>query len=233
MWFTKKNENKVMEADNNVNESVKQDETKTEPVKPVEEWIWVEGYKATDKDMKCRDYQYTLGEQHDMPEDAKIEECESGFHLCKNLNDVFGYYEIGNGNRYFKVRALVRKDHYERYGEYVMDYDNYKHYVPTFARRYYDRMVARSIVFERELTRDEILEDRLDIKEWSEEYKELAINTSISIASNKMRIDDLTSLGYSETFAKLIIDGRRYDIAKSVGSQPDLSMDMKYWLIFK
>ena len=46
-----------------------------------EEWIWVTGYKGTDKDMKCRDYQYELGKQHDMPEGTDITMCYSGFHF--------------------------------------------------------------------------------------------------------------------------------------------------------
>ena len=82
---------------------------------PEEEWIWVEGYKGTDKDMKCRDFQYGLGVQYDMPEDQEIQECESGFHLCLYLSDVFHYYEVGCGNRFFKVKALVRKVDKESY----------------------------------------------------------------------------------------------------------------------
>lgn len=68
---------------------------------PKEEWIWVESYKGTDKDMKCRDYQYELGVQYDMPEGQTIKECESGFHLCLSLKDVYGYYDISDGHRFF------------------------------------------------------------------------------------------------------------------------------------
>lgn len=38
------------------------------PEMPEEKWIWVDGYKGTDKDMKCRGYQYEFGKQFDIPE---------------------------------------------------------------------------------------------------------------------------------------------------------------------
>lgn len=241
MWFKKNDKNKVEEkveeSVNEVNESAEQEETKTEPVV---EWIWVTGYKATEKDMKCRDYQYELGVQHDMPDDADIKECESGFHLCLKLKDVFDYYKVGCGNRFFEVRALVRKDHYERYGLYTEEYcrhlkdnNNYTRYFSFNGNKKYDKLVARSIVFERELTPDEILGGDDDINKWDEKYKLLALEYSISWASKRMNVDELVTMGYSEAFAQCIIDAKKYTIAKAVASQPDLSMDMKCWLIFK
>jgi hypothetical protein len=238
MLFGKKKEKKVMEAVNKVNESTRE-ETKPETVKPVEEWIWVEGYKGTDKDMKCRDYQYTLGELHNMPNDAKIEECESGFHMCRDLKDVFKYYDVGRGNRFFKVRALVRKSDYERYGQEtarsIEMRDLYRsHYLYSRDPEYYDKMAARSIVLEEELTVDDIFRVCYKyVNDWDDKYKKLALTENIRTAKNVMQLDKLTELGYSETFARLIIADNRYDVAESVGSQPDLSMDMKCWLIFK
>lgn len=78
---------------------------KTEENKEPEEWIWVDGYKATKADMTCYDYQYELGKQHDMPEDEDIIECRSGFHLCLRLEDVFSYYKIGKDNRFFQGKS--------------------------------------------------------------------------------------------------------------------------------
>ena len=85
--------------------------------KPQEEWVWVDGYKGTDKDMKCRDFQYELHKVYDMPEDAEIVECSSGFHLCLEKEHVFRFYDIGKGNRFFKVKALVCRSDYESYGK--------------------------------------------------------------------------------------------------------------------
>ena len=233
MLFKKKMEKKVMEAVEKVNESTRE-ESKVEETKPVEEWIWIEGYKGTDKDMKCRDYQYTLGELHNMPNNSEIKECSAGFHLCKTLKDVFNYYDICDGHRYFKVRALVRKDHYERYGQATEDYSAYGFTPHFWDQKVYDKMVAKSIIFEQELTPDEIFAaTNYDIASWDDKYKQLALQVGIARAADYIRKDELVKLGYSEAFALMIIDMKKYDIAKSVGSQPDLSMDMKCWLIFK
>ena len=226
MWFTKKKENEVMEAVDKVNKSIKQKEAKSEPV---EEWIWVEGYKATDKDMKCRDYQYELGKQHDMPEGTEIKECESGFHFCKELKHVFKYYIVANNNRFFEVKALVRKSDYEKYGESYMYYEHGYGLKFTEDRT---KLVAKSIIFTRELTVDEIV-SQYGVDDWSEEDKNRIIELGIDEARCYLQIRDLNGFGYSETFARVIVESSKYDIAKAVGSQPDLSMDMKCWLIFK
>lgn len=187
---------------------------------PEEEWIWVEGYKGTDKDMKCRDFQYEFGMQYDMPEGQKIQECESGFHLCLYLSDVFNYYRVGNGNRFFKVKALVRK----------ADRENYR-----FKNFYYgglNKLVAKSIIFTSELTCDEILQYFDDVKNLPENYKKLAIDVSIDYAIGQHRINTLIEDGYSEPFAAYITSIGKFEKAHALGSQNDLSMDVKVLSIF-
>ena len=61
----------------------------------------MKGYKGTDKDMKCRGYQYELGKTYKHKGDVEI--CMSGFHFCRNLSDVFYFYDNNNGNRFFEV----------------------------------------------------------------------------------------------------------------------------------
>ena len=236
MWFTKKTDTEIKEA---VKETVEVEEIKTEEPKP-DEWIWVEGYKATESDMTCRGYQYELGVQHDMPDEETIEECKQGFHLCKYLSDVFGYYDVCDGHRFFKVRALVRKSHYTRYGELTEEFKAHQackpsYYMPTFwGSKVYDKMVAKSIIFEQELTVDEILDKRYSyVKTWDDKHKNLIIQIGIDDATEVMKIDKLVELGFSETFARHLVDECMYEKAIAVGSQPDLSMDMKCWLIFK
>ena len=56
-------------------------------------------YKATDKDMKCRGFQYELGKTAEVDGDAKL--CERGLHACEMPLDVLGYYAPGDGSRYF------------------------------------------------------------------------------------------------------------------------------------
>lgn len=178
-----------------------------------EEWIWVDGYKGTDKDMKCRGYQFSVGNKYDMPEDAEIRDCASGFHLCKELKDVYTYYKIGEGHRFFKVSALVRKSDFEKYGKNTV-----------FERK--DKLASKSILFTRELTPNEVFETT-DYADWTEDEKKEAMETSIDKVQSARKIKTLVGLGYSEPFAKYVINQCYYDEAVAVSSQTDLSMDMK------
>ena len=46
-------------------------------------------YKGTDKDMKCRDFQFETGKEY---EEAEAKLCEKGFHGCEYPLDVFAHY---------------------------------------------------------------------------------------------------------------------------------------------
>ena len=114
------------------------------------EWIWVEGYKGTDKDMKCRDFQYEIDKEYSLLKDEEPVLCKKGFHLCLKLSDVFRYYDICNNNRFFKVKALVEKKEVEKQ--------------TTTSNTFFwggvvcqsDKLVAKSIIFIEELSIDEI-----------------------------------------------------------------------------
>ena len=54
-------------------------------------------YKGTDKDMKCRGFQFELGKEY-VEEEAKL--CEKGFHGCEYPLDVFAHYDPA-GSRFF------------------------------------------------------------------------------------------------------------------------------------
>ena len=58
-------------------------------------------YKATDKDMKCRGFQYELGKTAEV--DGDIELCKNGLHACEMPLDMLGYYAPGDGSRYFEA----------------------------------------------------------------------------------------------------------------------------------
>ena len=49
-------------------------------------------YKAFDKNLKCRNFQYTIGNTYTI--DSHIIPCQNGFHSCENPLDVFKYYPL-------------------------------------------------------------------------------------------------------------------------------------------
>lgn len=203
-------------------DSVKPEGETASNIETNDEWIWVEGYKGTDKNMCCRDQQYEIGKRFDMLDNTEIKECSSGFHLCLKKEHVFSYYAIEDGNRFFKVKALVRKSDYELYGTY----ENC-----GFSCCIKDKITSKSIILLSELTIDEVLEFS-PVKELPEKYKQMAIKTNEKIAYETYTIDTLIQDGYSETFAHYLIYHSKFDVAHAVGTQKDLSMDMKVMTIF-
>ena len=189
-----------------------------------EEWIWVTGYKGTYRDMKCKnDYQFEVGKKFDMPEDAVISTCCSGFHFCPKLKDVFGYYAVGAGHRFFEVSALVRaKEHADCVAKSIFD----NHFLlPVLCN---NKLAAKSIIFTRELTIDEILTaNGVDFSDWTEEEKTMAIENGVYAVKHTRQAKQLVELGYSEAFAKWIVKRDDFGAAYAVGQQKDLSMDMK------
>ena len=146
-------------------------EPPVETAEPQENWIWVEGYKGTDKDMKAYgNFQYELGKQYDYEGEIKI--CERGFHFSRNLIDVFAYYDIGNSNRFFKVKALVKESDYEKYGRYIR--------VPTpsiwggsdYHNERLNKLVAKSIILEEEISKADIIMAYCQCKSYCENLPE-------------------------------------------------------------
>lgn len=198
---------------------------KTEEPKPEEpeKWIWVEGYKGMDKNMQGHgEYQFEVGKRYDMPTDVEIRDCHAGFHLSLNLKDVFKHFRIGRGNRFFKVKALVREKDYNEYGKSTVNFG--------YGSSKRDKLASQSIEIIRELTVEEIFKDT-EWASWSDEYKKLAMATGINAAQDKITEDELVALGYSRPFASMITQKGRNSIAKAVASQPELSMDMKALMI--
>jgi hypothetical protein len=60
----------------------------------------IKGYKATDKNMRCRGFQYELGKWYE--HDGDISMCESGFHFCEYPSGPWSYY---NNGRLFRIEA--------------------------------------------------------------------------------------------------------------------------------
>ena len=62
----------------------------------------IRGYKGFDKDLKCRGFQYEIG--NDYKQEGKVKCCERGFHFCENPFDVFRYYSPSD-SRYCEVEG--------------------------------------------------------------------------------------------------------------------------------
>lgn len=75
----------------------------------------VKGFKATLPNMTCRDYQFGIGKFKHM---GIVNPCNSGFHFCKEITDVFTYYNadcrifevIGSGTIIDKEDKTVCSD---------------------------------------------------------------------------------------------------------------------------
>lgn len=125
-------------------------------------YVWIEGYKATNKDMKCmNDFQYELGKEYTYNEEVKL--CEKGFHFCKKLEDTFCYqnYQLINNTRYFKVKALVNMSWLERKEEYFIRLEE-EGYISnlkrdTKIRDIHKKYVASKIIFTEELQFEDLL----------------------------------------------------------------------------
>lgn len=62
----------------------------------------MKAYKGFDKDLKCRGFQYKVGNTYEMDgDDTNI--CTKGFHACTNPFDVLNYYGFENNNRFCEV----------------------------------------------------------------------------------------------------------------------------------
>ena len=59
-------------------------------------------YKATDKNMQCRGFQYSMNKEYS--EENEISLCRSGFHSCEFPLDVLNYYPFDS--RFFIIKNL-------------------------------------------------------------------------------------------------------------------------------
>lgn len=102
---------------------------KNEIGKPKGGYVWVEGYKGMDETMTCDGgYSNVLCISRNVKHyymnvvattDSDPMTCRNGFHLCKDLHQVFGYYRFDFKNRFFKVLALVKYEDYQNWNEKI------------------------------------------------------------------------------------------------------------------
>ena len=54
----------------------------------------ITSYKAFDKNMQCRGFQYEVGKEYEM--NGEIKCCNRGFHACKSPLEIWDYYDMLN-----------------------------------------------------------------------------------------------------------------------------------------
>ena len=66
------------------------------------------GYKGFNKDLKCRDDQFVIGQTYTKPEKESLKLCSAdGYHYCNTLSDVFNHYPLGSTeNRFCEIEVL-------------------------------------------------------------------------------------------------------------------------------
>jgi hypothetical protein len=217
-------------------ETITLEEPPVEAAKPQENWIWVDGYKGTDKDMKAYgSFQYELGKQYDY--EGEIQICAKGFHFSRDLKDVFDYYNVKDGNRFFKVKALVKESDYEKYGGYIRVPTPAFWGSPSYRTEEITKLVAKSIILEEEVSKTDIIKayckhDRT-CKNLPEEYWDTMIRNGYPAACEDWQVDILTKAGYSPVFARCIYQDNKTEKALAIADQEGVSMDMKVWYIYR
>ena len=63
----------------------------------------MKGYKAFNKDLKCRDMQYEIGKEYSLDGEPII--CKRGFHFCKSIADCYSFYEMSEDTRICEITA--------------------------------------------------------------------------------------------------------------------------------
>ena len=71
----------------------------------------IKSYKAFDKNMQCRGFQYKVGKEYEM--DGEIECCNRGFHACKSPLEVWDHYDMLN-SRFAEVEQSGKIDKEEK-----------------------------------------------------------------------------------------------------------------------
>ena len=67
----------------------------------------IKSYKAFDKNMQCRGFQYKVGKEYEM--DGEIKCCDRGFHACKSPMEVWDHYDMLN-SRFAEVEQSGKID---------------------------------------------------------------------------------------------------------------------------
>ena len=204
-----------------------------------EEWVYVEGIKGMTEDMKGYDnFQFEVGKTY--IKDGLIEICKNGFHLSLNLEDVLHHYGLCKGNRFFKVRALVRKEDLDKYGT-ITEVDNFFYGKQKIIK---NKLVSKEIEILEELSDEELFEEYKEMKsgksKWIEDiddFKYCRKHGENKLAEAKLNVK-LIVLGINELLVNILT--KDFDSLKSreifvdyveALSKENISRDMFIYLI--
>lgn len=204
-----------------------------------EEWVYVEGIKGMTEDMKGYDnFQFEVGKTY--IKDGLIEICKNGFHLSLNLEDVLHHYGICKGNRFFKVRALVRKKDLDEYGT-ITEVDNFFYGKQKIIK---NKLVSKEIEILEEFSDEELFEEYKEMKsgksKWIEDiddFKYCRKHGENKLAEAKLNVK-LIVLGINELLVNILT--KDFDSVKSreifvdyveALSKENISRDMFIYLI--
>ena len=170
-----------------------------------EEWVYVEGIKGMTEDMKGYDnFQFEVGKTY--IKDGLIEICKNGFHLSLNLEDVLHHYGLCKGNRFFKVRALVRKEDLDKYGT-ITEVDNFFYGKQKIIK---NKLVSKEIEILEELSDEELFEEYKEMEnkksKWIEDiddFKYCRKHGENKLAEAKLNVK-LIVLGINELLVKIL-----------------------------
>ena len=167
-------------------------------------------YKGFDKDLKCRGFQYEIGEEYELPKGESVSVCSNGFHACESPLEVLDYYFMdGHAN-------LLRFCVVEQSGEFSKEVDSTK-------------VASSKIKIKKEITFADLINSGV---EW---LKEKTSNDgggdSAQICSSGYRAkigscDDFAQIGSSGDYAKIGSSGDCVHIGSSgdsakIGSSGD------------
>lgn len=178
------------------------------------------GYKATNLDMTCFDFQFEMGKSFTVDNDKPLEVCtDTGFHFCQKLEDVFDYYDW-HTCRVFEVEVT---------GEVVTEGN---------------KSIAKTITFTREITPDELKGMTFTRDHLNAFFNELSDEELIRLyaenSDQRVRQSLILKLTDEQTiidlFAKDVREEVRRTLVERISDEQtivDLFADDKHWFVRK
>ena len=179
---------------------------------------WTKGYKIFEKDMTCRDKQYT--ENSEFTED-KADMCKCGMHFCQNPMDVLKFYDLLDGECDIRPIAEVQGEDVE-----TENIKSVTKHLKIGARLSFAGWIKACVdfLFEKTETSDE--SDDSDIQSSSDPSAQLAASGhSAQLAAS----GDSAQLAASGHYARLAASGE-HSIVCAIGRQSIAKASLGSWM---